>query len=80
MIAKAYVRTYSPLGEYGGWGLRYSLSGNGMAYNVSGNKGLQLELSNGKKVLFSTNKLEELELFLFNFNSRHRIPAMNNYG
>ncbi|TKC59075.1 hypothetical protein FBD94_16165 [Pedobacter hiemivivus] len=61
MIDKCYVRTYNPLGEYGGWGVRYSMSGQGMAYNVSGNKGLQLELNNHKKVLIGTNKSTELE-------------------
>lgn len=69
MIAKAYVRTYSPLGEYGGWGLRYSLSGNGMAYNVSGNKGLQLELNTGKKILIGTDKPAELEAALNQLNA-----------
>ncbi|MBL7917403.1 MAG: hypothetical protein JNM96_03340, partial [Bacteroidia bacterium] len=34
-IDNAYTREYSPITEYGGWGLRISLSGNGKAYNVS---------------------------------------------
>src|SRR5438874_2325864 len=34
-------RTYRPIREYGGWGIRYSF-GNGWAYNVSGNRGVQL--------------------------------------
>lgn len=61
MVDKCYVRTYSPLGEYGGWGIRYGMFGQGMAYNMSGNKGLQLELNNGKKILIGTNKPVELE-------------------
>lgn len=69
MISKCYVRTYSPLGEYGGWGLRYSISGHGMAYNVSGNKGLQLELNNGKKILIGTNKPSDLEEALVKLNN-----------
>ncbi|WP_316811333.1 DUF6141 family protein [Pedobacter heparinus] len=69
MVAKAYIRTYSPLGEYGGWGLRYSISGKGMAYNVSGNKGLQLELNTGKKILIGTNKAAELEAVLNQLNA-----------
>ena len=63
-IDKAYVRTYSPLLEYGGWGIRFSLKGRSMAYNVSGNKGLQLELKDGRKVLIGTRKAEELEQVL----------------
>ena len=44
--------TYSPLREYGGWGIRYGW--NGKAYNVSGNQGIQLELSEGKRILIGT--------------------------
>ncbi|MBX2959059.1 MAG: hypothetical protein KF732_03800 [Flavobacteriales bacterium] len=55
-----YVRQYSPLTEYGGWGIRLGLFGKGTAYNVSGNKGLQLEFTNNKKLLIGTNKPNEL--------------------
>ena len=48
------ARTYSPIGEFGGWGIRYSW--NGKAYNVSGNQGLQLELENGKRVLIGSQR------------------------
>ncbi len=58
-IRKAYIRKYRPISEFGGWGVRYG--GKGMAYNVSGNKGLQLELKNGKLVLIGTQKNEALE-------------------
>jgi hypothetical protein len=58
-IEKAYVRDYSPLKDYGGWG--YRLSTKGKAYNVRGNKGLQLELKNGQKILIGTQKAEALE-------------------
>lgn len=62
-IQKAYVRKYKPLAEYGGWGIRYSF-GNGKAFNVSGNMGLQLELKNGKKILIGTQKAGEIEALL----------------
>jgi hypothetical protein len=55
---KCYVRKYKPLAEFGGWGLRFGVSGK--AYNISGNKGLQLELTNNKKLLIGTQKPEEL--------------------
>jgi len=48
-LRKSYVRQYSALSEYGGWGLRYGIFGNGTAFNISGNKGLKLEFSNNKK-------------------------------
>jgi hypothetical protein len=59
-LTKSFVRQYSPLTEYGGWGLRLGLFGKGFAYNVSGDKGLQLEFTNNKKLLIGTNKSDEL--------------------
>lgn len=59
-LIKSFVRQYSPLTEYGGWGLRLGLFGKGRAFNVSGNKGLQLEFTNNKKILIGTNKPDEL--------------------
>ena len=59
-LTKSFVRQYSPLTEYGGWGLRLGLFGNGTAYNVSGDKGLQLEFTNNKKLLIGTKKPDEL--------------------
>src|SRR5262249_9430322 len=48
-IARWEARTYRPLLEYGGWGIRYSWKG--VAYNVSGNRGVQLELATGKRLM-----------------------------
>jgi hypothetical protein len=59
-LTKVYVRRYAAITEYGGWGLRFGLLGKGTAYNVSGNKGLQLEFNNNKKLLIGTNKPNEL--------------------
>ena len=65
-IEKIFVRKYRPLLEYGGWGIRFSLSGNGRALSVSGNKGTQLVLRNNAKLLIGTNKPEEAALALSN--------------
>lgn len=46
-----------------GWGIRYKPQ-YGTIYNVSGNKGLAIELNNGKKVLIGTQKEEELNFLL----------------
>ena len=54
-----HVRKYSPIGEYGGWGIRFGF--NGKAYNVSGDMGLQLEFKSGKKLLLGTQKSGELD-------------------
>ena len=63
-LRKSYVRKYFALSEYGGWGLRFGLFGKGTAFNVSGDKGLQLEFTNHKKLLIGTNKPEELTFAL----------------
>jgi hypothetical protein len=59
-LTKSFVRTYSPLTEYGGWGLRVGFFGQGNALNVSGHEGLQLEFNDHKKLLIGTNKPAEL--------------------
>ena len=58
-IRSAEVRTYRPILEYGGWGLRYSWK-QGTAYNARGNRGVQLVLANGKRLLIGSQKPEEL--------------------
>jgi hypothetical protein len=57
-IEEAEAREYRPIIEYGGWGIRYGLSG--MAYNVSGNRGVQLSLRDGRRVLIGSQRAEEL--------------------
>lgn len=55
-IADVFVRKYSPLFEFGGWGLRWSL--NGKAVNVRGNMGIQVVLKNGSRILIGTSNAE----------------------
>ncbi len=55
------VRKYSPIKEYGGWGIRAGGKKHGKAYNISGNMGLQLYLKNGKKLLIGTQKPREMQ-------------------
>jgi len=59
-IKSVCARQYRPIVEYGGWGIRWSPA-NGMAYNVSGNMGVQLELTNGKRLLIGSQRADELE-------------------
>jgi len=56
-IAECEVRVYRVLRDYGGWGIRYGRMGK--AYNVSGNRGVQLKFSDGKRLLFGSQKPEE---------------------
>jgi hypothetical protein len=60
-LDECYIRTYSPLGEYGGWGIKYGLGGAGKVYNVSGNQGLQLVFKDGARLLIGTQKPLELQ-------------------
>ncbi len=58
-IESAQARTYRPLLEYGGWGVRWS-PGRGMAWNASGDRGVQLTLTSGKQLLIGSQRADEL--------------------
>jgi hypothetical protein len=51
------IRTYSAFKEYGGYGIR--LGTKGKAYNVYGNKGIQFEFQDGKRLLVGTQRPQE---------------------
>jgi len=53
-IQKISIIKYKPLMEYGGWGLRYSI--NKTAYTIKGNKGIYLEMRDGKNLLIGTQQ------------------------
>lgn len=61
-IEKATVKKYNPISDFGGWGIRAGWKSK--AYNTSGNKGLELLLKTGNKILIGTQRPEELEAFL----------------
>lgn len=46
--------------EYGGWGIKFSMKGNGWAYTVRGKKAVRLSLSDGKKLVLGSEKPVEL--------------------
>jgi hypothetical protein len=52
------VRKYSPIKDFGGWGIRYGR--NGKAFNVSGNQGLFLELKGRKNFMIGTQVPDSL--------------------
>jgi hypothetical protein len=58
-IQSYHAVTYNPLREYGGWGIRYGGAGD-MAYNVSGDRGVRLEFTNGGRLLVGSQRPEEL--------------------
>jgi hypothetical protein len=51
-------RIYSPLGDFGGWGIR-GIPGN-LAYNVWGPHGLQLVFQSGDRLLLGTQRPKQL--------------------
>ena len=57
-VKRCTVETYRPITEYGGWGIRYGCKGK--AYNVSGDRGVQIELLNGKRLLIGSQRAQEL--------------------
>lgn len=56
-LYSAEVVEYSPIAEYGGWGLR--ISRKGKAFNVKGNKGIKIQTADGKNRMIGTQKFEE---------------------
>ncbi len=61
-ITSCKARTYRPIREYGGWGIRFSRKGR--AYNVSGNRGVQLELTESMPLLIGSQKSEQLAIVI----------------
>jgi hypothetical protein len=57
-LSKHEVHKYRPIRDYGGWGIRYGRGGK--AYNVSGDRGVMLELSDGSRLLIGSQKPEDL--------------------
>jgi hypothetical protein len=59
-IRSVQVVTYNPVADYGGWGIRKGRRG--WAYTVSGNRGVELELSTGERLLIGSQRPDELAL------------------
>ncbi|HPD31808.1 MAG TPA: DUF6141 family protein [Phycisphaerae bacterium] len=57
-ITECWPRTYRPIREFGGWGIRWGRGGK--AYNISGNRGVQLVLAGGRRLLIGSQHAEEL--------------------
>jgi hypothetical protein len=58
-VRSCEARDYRPIREYGGWGVRRGWRG-GWAYNVRGNRGVQLELEDGTSILIGSQLADEL--------------------
>lgn len=69
-LAAAKTRKYDAITEYGGWGLKGGFlwrKSKGVAYNVSGDKGIQLTYKTGKKILLGTQQFNDVNAVLKNY-------------
>jgi hypothetical protein len=57
-IRSAKAVTYDPVSEYGGYGIRSSARG--AAYIANGDRGVEIELTDGRKLLVGSQRAEEL--------------------
>ncbi len=71
-IKTCEVRTYHPMKEYGGWGYKFA-KGNEIALSARGNKGIQIEFKNGKKLLIGTQRPEDAERIIKRYFKHERI-------
>ena len=82
-ISKAYVRKYDAITEYGGWGFKggaFWRKSRGIAINVSGDIGIQLELKNGKKILIGTKLEEDARNVLYNYKEKIEKEELTSHG
>jgi len=74
MLDKVFVRKYSALFEFGGWGIR-GITNRNRAFNIWGNTGIQLVKKNGNKLLIGTQKSEEAKEVLNLIEQNNFIKA-----
>lgn len=58
-ISKVSIKEYSPISDFGGYGIRYSSSTK--AYIMGGRVGLYIELKSGEKILVGTQDEKKLQ-------------------
>lgn len=75
-IAKAEVREYSPISEYGGWGYRKGWRRRKIAYNIAGYYGLELTLTDGTMMMVGTQNKEQLISYLQYLKTKYAITAI----
>ena len=68
-VRSCETRTYRPIREYGGWGIRRGRRG--WAYTVRGKRGVELTLADGRSLLLGSQRPEELAAAI-----RERAPAL----
>ncbi|MFV1959377.1 MAG: DUF6141 family protein [Planctomycetota bacterium] len=58
-VRRAEVRTYRPIREYGGWGIRYGF-GRGWVWSTGGRRGVLFEIEGKKPLLVGSGRPEAL--------------------
>jgi hypothetical protein len=64
-ILSIRVINYSPITDYGGWGLKGNKTAK--AYSILGDEGLLISTGEEKKIMIGTSKAKELRVFLENW-------------
>ena len=59
-IRSLRAKTYRPIRDYGGWGYRAGRKGS-RAYNARGDRGVEIELRDGRIVMIGSQQAEALE-------------------
>lgn len=74
-IDMVYVRKYSPIAEYGGWGIRGIRRRK--AYNVAGNIGIQIVTPDNKTFLIGTQQPDAAKAVVKNYQyktNKNKVP------
>lgn len=64
-ILSIQVIKYSPITDYGGWGLKGNKTAK--AYSILGDEGILISTGERKKIMIGTSKAKELRVFLENW-------------
>jgi hypothetical protein len=57
-IRSVETRTYRPIKDFGGWGVRWAARG--IVYHARGNRGVRLVLASGERVLIGSQRPDDL--------------------
>ena len=68
-VESAHAITYSPLGEFGGWGIRFGGKGK-KAWNIRGKRALLLKLKDGTLFYLGSDKPERILQWFSSANKR----------
>ncbi len=65
------IKEFNPIIDFGGWGLRYSIRWKTTGYILKGKVGVHIHLKNGKNLLISSERANELFRVLKEISARY---------